>query len=57
MTEPDPRLIKLVRDLSEERERRVKAERDAGQLRARLRKLRAQYIGDAKPQHEDRPTC
>ena len=31
--EPDPRLIKLVRELSEERQRRVKAEGDLGRVR------------------------
>ena len=59
MQEADPRLIKLVRELDEERQRRVAAEKRATGLQSVLTRLQRerQRTADAKPQPEHRPSC
>jgi hypothetical protein len=45
----DARVVKLVRELDQERQRRVKAEQQARGLHAAFAKLKAQRTADAKP--------
>ena len=54
---PDPRLIKLVRELDAERTARKLAEKQATALRGVLKRMKAQRTQDAQPQHEQRPGC
>jgi hypothetical protein len=51
--EPDPRLLKLVRQLAEERKLRADAERRATMLRTLLIKEKAKAL-DAKPAADPR---
>ena len=55
LQEPDPRLLKAIRALDEERQRRVRAEREASSLRGVLTRLQRerQRTADAKLSRED----
>jgi hypothetical protein len=58
MNEPDPKFLKLVRDLDEERQRRITAEKQATALRGVLKRMKAQRTQDAQSvQHEQRAGC
>jgi hypothetical protein len=52
--EADPRVIKLVQQLDQERSARKRAERRATALRSVLTRLKAKRTADAKPQREQR---
>jgi hypothetical protein len=56
MSEPDPRLIKLVQQLDAERTRRVKAERKAATLQVQFAALKAKHAA-TKTKAEQRPVC
>lgn len=51
----DPKLIRLVRELDQERTRRIKVGRKAATLLTALARMRAQKTKDAKPKPEPRP--
>ena len=57
MQEADPRVIKLVRKLDAERQRRIAAEKKAVGLRSVITRLQRERTADAKPQQEQRPEC
>jgi hypothetical protein len=59
MAEPvDPRLVRLVRALDEERTQRIKFERLAGTLRTTIERMQRQRTADAKTaKREQRPRC
>jgi hypothetical protein len=48
MTEADPRLLKLVRQVDDERQRRVVAERQVRMLKAAIVRLSKTRDGDVK---------
>jgi hypothetical protein len=56
MSEPDPRVVRLVKELDQERTRRIKAERLATSLQARFAWLKAQRVAADAKEPEHRPT-
>ena len=54
MQEADPRLIRLVQQLDEERRKREAAELEARGLRGVITRLQRQRTADAKPKPEQR---
>ena len=57
MSEPDPRLLRLLRELDEERQRRIAAEKQAAGLRSVITRLQRQRTNDAIPELEWRAEC
>ena len=55
MPDPDPQVMRLVRQLDEERRARITAERQATALRATLARLKTQRTRDSKPPSEAPP--
>ena len=57
MPEADPRLLKLVRDLDAERQRRIAAEKRATGLQSVITRLQTPRTNDAVTKKEPRAEC
>jgi hypothetical protein len=55
--EADPRLLKAIRDLDDERTRRIAAEKRATGLQSVITRLQRQRTTDAKPERDQRAEC